>query len=168
MNKKRKGVTLMELIIAMGLISVIIALSFFFFSANNRKINELQIRSELQADAGICMKYISKNVMEASKGEIVISPLNEQNIVLDTISDIGNKIEDGVQFVFDSDKRQLIMKTKVPSDGSYSDKIICSNVSSFLAWLDGEDGINIELSLENKGITYKITDSFIFRNKHLN
>ncbi|MHC1685754.1 MAG: PilW family protein [Clostridiaceae bacterium] len=67
MYKKKKGVTLIELLIALSLSAIVSSGIYFFFFSNSNTINKTQYRSDLQGEGEIIIKRLSKTLLQAKK-----------------------------------------------------------------------------------------------------
>lgn len=160
-NKKRDGVTLIELIITLGIMSIVTGLIFFFYFTNQKKIGEIEIKSDLQYEAKTVLDNISKGAMEStgarwndSTMELSFDRVNEGDIVFKL-----NKDEHKISFK--KDETDIVLSNHFKSieiddqmDETGDEKII-------------KDKITLKLTLENKGITYKVEENYVFRNSHL-
>ena len=160
-NKKRDGVTLIELIITLAIMSIVTGLIFFFYFTNQKKISEIEIKSDLQYEAKTVLDNISKIAME-STGAI----FNDSAMEL-----CFNGVDDGdVVFKLNKDEHKISFK-KGETD------IVLSNHFKNIE-IDGQmdetgdvkiikDKIKLKLILENKGVTYEVEENYVFRNSHL-
>lgn len=161
--KRKSGVTLIELIIALGLLGVVTALIFFFFSINQKTLANVSVKSDLQYEAKVVIDKLSKYAMEATSAKV---DRYTGDIYFDLVTDSGDKIYEGAVFVKEDKTLKLLLKneTATPDEIHLSDY-----VDRLEATVKQEDGsIAIDLVLENKGITYSVKESYLFRNKHLN
>ena len=62
--KKKKGLTLLELVIVLGLMGIVTSLIFSFVNVTQRKSKELNIRQELQFEGTMITESMMKNVLE--------------------------------------------------------------------------------------------------------
>lgn len=88
--KRKKGLTLLELVIVLGLMSIVTSLVFGFVNITQRKSKELDIRQNLQHDGTMITESMMKNVLE-SKGMYALEF---------TTGQIPNKVT-GLVFGFD-------------------------------------------------------------------
>lgn len=108
--KRKKGLTLIELLLALSLMIVILGVVFTFFRVNSRSINESQIKSDLQAEGKIVMDILTANIMEAKAIDKLefISPTDK------TINSLGLKLiklsdtdVDRVEFTLDKNEFKI-------------------------------------------------------------
>ncbi len=167
MNNRKciKGITLIELIITLGLLGVITALVFSFFFTNKNTLNKVEIKSDLQYEAKEVMNKISKYAMEASKVEI-----GE-----DKVTFLGADVNDKVVFKVtecskteEGNKVTFTGQALTMSIGEATEKEICTRLKFITFSGDEEKNIEVKLMLEEKNVTYSISDNFVFRNSHLN
>lgn len=162
-GKRKRGVTLLELIIALGLLGMITALVFFFFNTNQKTLGNVSVKSDLQYEAKVIIDNFSKYAMEATSSKI---DTNTGNVSFDLVTDVGEKVYDGAVFQKDGATLKLTLKDK---NNAINEKILSEYVKSFDTIINQEAGsISLDLVLENKGILYVIKENYLFRNKHLN
>lgn len=162
--KSKKGVTLIELVIALGLLSVIVAFVFSFFFANEKKLDEVTIKSDLQYEAKVVMDAISKYAMSATKVKYDTS-IDPNTITFSLVDEDGAIIEDGAMFNINKPQITLIEKN---ADGTeIVSKTICSNSKIIKVSGNKEKNIDVKLTLEKDGVSYSIEEGFLFRNSHL-
>ena len=156
-NKKRNGVTLIELVIALAIMSIVTGLIFFFYFTNQKKISEIEIKSDLQYEAKTVLDNISKVAMESTGARWSES----------TMELCFNGVDDGdVVFKLNKDEHKISFK-KGETDIVLSNHFKNIEIEELV---DGEvikDKIKLKLTLENKGITYKVEENYVFRNSHL-
>ena len=169
--KGRRGITLIELIITLGLIGVVTSLVFSFFFSNKKTLNNVEVKSDLQYEAKEVMNKISKYAMEATKAEfeagkmtLVFTMVDDSEIVFtvkgeDPLGDGKSKESDGKVIITGKEIRF--------GNGRPSDSIICTNLKSLTLYGDKDKGINVDLELEKSGVSYSVADSFLFRNREL-
>ena len=91
MSKKlkiKKGLTLLELIVVLGLMSIITMLVFSFVDLTQKKSNELDVKQQLQHEGTMITENLMDNILSANK---------IYSIELDTENNIKN-----ISFDFDS------------------------------------------------------------------
>lgn len=163
--KRKRGVTLIELIIAFGIFGVIISLIFSFFFSNKKSLNNAEIKSSLQYEAKVVMDKLSSVAMEASNGKFQEDIVTGDKIIsFNTVDSItGNLIEDGVKFIFHGDNVALTEK-------GLSSVELCKTTDlkiSVYTNITDKQGIKVKLVFENKDVAYSIEDNFTFRNSHI-
>lgn len=65
MKKKKKGLTLLELVIVLALMGLVTMLVFSFTNLTQKKSKELEIRQELQHEGTMITESFMKNVLQA-------------------------------------------------------------------------------------------------------
>lgn len=160
-NKKRDGVTLIELVITLGIMSIVTGLIFFFYFTNQKKISEIEIKSELQYEAKTVLDNISKVAMEStgamwseSTMELCFNGVDGGDIVFKLNKD-EHKIsfkKGETDFVLSNHFKSIEIDGQMNETGD--EKII-------------KDKVKLKLILENKGITYEVEENYVFRNSHL-
>lgn len=88
MDKRIKGFSILELVISIGIMSIITSLIMMFFISNYKSFKLIRNDTELQFHAQYILNYISNKTMKSSKVEVlringttsVINSENECNI----------------------------------------------------------------------------------------
>ncbi len=154
LNRKKKGVTLIELVIALGLLAIVTSFIFSFFFSNERKLEEINTRSDLQYEAKVILDSISKHAMAATKCKVD----KELDGTVKTIT--FSKVEDdGAEFIIEG--YNVYLSTK--EDGK---RLIGSHLHHIETSDDVLKSIEIRLSLKAEDIDYSVKESFLFRNSH--
>lgn len=83
LNKKEKGFTLVETILAMTLTIVILGMIFQMFNTNKKIISYVDIKSTLQAEGRAIQENLSKIGMEASSIDYIEDSLDSDYLVDD-------------------------------------------------------------------------------------
>ncbi|MDU1412361.1 MAG: type II secretion system protein [Clostridium sp.] len=160
-NKKRNGVTLIELVIALAIMSIVTGLIFFFYFTNQKKISEIEIKSDLQYEAKTVLDNISKVAMESTDAKWN-----------DSIMELCFNGVDGGDIVFklNKDEHKIFFK-KGETDFVLSNHFKNIEIEDSIDETNHEkiikDKIKLKLILENKGITYEVEENYVFRNSHL-
>lgn len=181
--KNKKGLTILELIIALAIAASLLAIAFSFFLPQQKVLNDTTKRSQLQMDTQLIMESMTKSAMEASK----ISSITTKDGTLHT-SDLDSlyntkDLEKIVFSVYNTDNsgtRNLayeytykIVGGKVTfTDSSGIEKTLAENVKAIkVTPLDGNsigqcEGIKIEIQLASAGIKdYNTMSNVYFRNR---
>ncbi|MGL4741561.1 MAG: prepilin-type N-terminal cleavage/methylation domain-containing protein [Sarcina sp.] len=90
--KKKKGLTLLELVIVLGLMGIVTAIIFGFVNTTQRKSKELEIRQELQHDGTMITESMMKNVLQTKNIDSLImddTTSTELNDIKEIIFDLG-------------------------------------------------------------------------------
>lgn len=161
--KKKKGITLIELVIALGLIGIITALVFSFFFSNKKTLSIVEVKSDLQYEAKVIMNDISKYAMEAKRVEyaagnntITFVSLDDSKIVFTINGGSSSESENKVIIEGNSISR---------GDGSVSKAVLSDNFKKISLHGANDKNINVNLTLVKNGIEYSVADSFLFRNR---
>ncbi len=159
--KKKRGVTLIELIIALGLLTIISSFVFSFFFSNERKLDEVEIKSDLQYESKVIMDKISGYAMAATKVKFDENIDNTPNtITFSTVSDSGVINEDGA--IFSIEGNNIYLDTE-----DITRKQLGSHIESLEVSGDNSKNIVVKLTLKEEEISYSVEESFLFRNSHL-
>ncbi len=162
LNRKKKGVTLIELVIALGLLAIVTSFIFSFFFSNERKLEEINTRSDLQYEAKVILDSISKHAMAATKCK-VDKDLDGavKTITFSKVEDDGTVTDEGAEFIIE--ENNVYLSTK--EDGK---RLIGSHLHHIEISDDILKSIEIRLSLKAEDIDYSVKESFLFRNSHKN
>lgn len=169
--KRKKGVTLLEMLIVLALVVVVLGTVFPFFSTNTKSLNETEIKSQLQQEGQDILNSITQKSMEGQK----ISEINKVDgtSVLDITSCDISKItlllldgSESITYTLNSSNKTF---TDLTSSNVLSTNVKSINVSSIDGKLLGEcEGIKIVMNLSKKysgkEITYSISTNIRFRN----
>lgn len=132
---------------------------FFGFIQGYNSINRTEIKSELQEECENAMNSISKAFMQG-KDLTEVKYLNFDNRY---VKSLKLNLDDDEYFLFTLDKSNLICKKHLSS--KKSNFVVASDIK-YLKVVESEDkkGVNIEICLEKKKISYKANDHIYFRN----
>lgn len=172
--KCKKGLTLLELIIALALTIVILGVVLTFFIVSNKSIKESSIKSDLQREGKVTMELLTANIMEAK----AIDKLEFGDD--DSIKTLGLKLikildtdADRVEFNLNNNELRLkklkinqILSTKVKSiklDGINTKKDY-SNASVLDELNKDMKILKLEIVVEDKGVQYKLSNNIVLRN----
>lgn len=159
LNRKKKGVTLIELVIALGLLAIVTSFIFSFFFSNERKLEEINTRSDLQYEAKVILDSISKHAMAATKCKVKESDGTVKTITFSKVEDDGTVTDEGAEFIIE--ENNVYISTK--EDGK---RLIGSHLHHIETSDDVLKSIEIRLSLKEEDIDYSVKESFLFRNSH--
>lgn len=163
--KVKKGVTLLELIITLGLLGMITALVFFFFGSNQKTLRIIGVKSNLQYEAKVVMDSISKYAMEAASAKAEPYTGETENISFNLLSHEGDKILDGAVFSKEGSNLTVTLTNEL---GESNSRVLSEYVESIKAVVNQvEDSISIDLTLTNKGVSYSVKENYLFRNSHV-
>jgi type II secretory pathway pseudopilin PulG len=90
-KKCRKGLTILELVIAMGIAASLLVVTFSFFLPQQKALKDTTNRSQLQMDTQLILDSISSSVMEASKIEAITS--KKEGEVTSNLAILGGLID---------------------------------------------------------------------------
>lgn len=163
--KNKKGITLIELVITLGLIGIITGLVFFFFNSNKRAFDRVEIQSDLQYEAKEVMNKFSKYAMEAKS----VTYSETSNSIVFSLIPSAEDGTDTVEFIIEGGTATLIDSNTIEYIGNkilMNSTEICTNLKSITLSGDKSRNVQIDLTLEYKGISYSVKDNFLFRNSH--
>lgn len=108
---KKKGLTLLELVIVLGLMSIVTMLIFSFTNTTQGKSKELEIRQELQHEGAMVTESFMKNVLQAegvSKIELLSNgSMNINSIEFMITKDIAAKKTQTARYKLNSKELKL-------------------------------------------------------------
>ena len=136
----KKGLTLIEVNLALVIFMILLAIVSPFFYSNFKSLNEADIRLELQGKGEKILDDINKKALEASG----IEELKDKN----NVKEITFKYEDGSKYTWKNHYENGI-KVKLLPKGSNE---------------ENAKGISIELTLKKKEIEEKLSTDVYFRN----
>lgn len=111
MNKKSKGFTVLELIIALGLIVVILGVIYLFYSSNSKTLKTTEIKSDLQVEAEKIQKELFKYGTQAKE----IEEIYDENKFKVNIDDKN------YASILDSNGKLIVSELKLKGEGEESD-----------------------------------------------
>ncbi|EQB87473.1 prepilin-type N-terminal cleavage/methylation domain-containing protein [Clostridium punense] len=169
--KKRKALTLIEVLIALSILAIVMGILFPFFIRIFKAYNNTAIKSELQNEAENAIRIISKIAMEAKKvnsldganidnssGVYKIDGSSHKTLELLSGSDEINKfqLEEGLLY-------------KIPP---INEKVQIANYVTYLEIVPLDEttfqqsrGIKMVLHMKKKEVEYKVSNILFFRNK---
>lgn len=119
MKKKKKGLTLLELVIVLGLMGLVTMLIFSFTNTTQRKSKELEIRQELQHEGTMITESFMSNVLQ-TEGitsitiENAISNVDEKLLIKNIEFKMSNgkikDIENIIGVIYEKDSNNLKLK----------------------------------------------------------
>lgn len=169
--KKKKALTLIEVLIALSIFTIIMGVLFPFFISSYKSFNNTTIKSDLQHEAENAIRSISKIAMEAKK----VNSLDGANIDSSSgVYKIDGTSYKTLEILSGSDE---INKIQLDNEVLYkisprNEKIdIGSHITCLeIMPLDGltfqkSKGIKVVLHMKKKEVEYKVSDILFFRNK---
>lgn len=148
LNMKRLGVTLLELMLKLSIITVVLGIAVFMIVTGNKEFNEADVRSDLQIEGEKIREKISDIGIKASGIEMVFP--DNQSGEIDYLV-IKSYVEaDGIPTYFKIQKRgkKLIVAKNISTSFSSSSakEIISENI----------DKLSITQNPNNKSISFNI------------
>ncbi|WP_238884244.1 prepilin-type N-terminal cleavage/methylation domain-containing protein [Clostridium sp. YIM B02551] len=167
MKKRKKGFTIIELLLVLALSAVVLGVVFSFFLSNTRTINATGVNSDLQEEAQDITEKITKDLMEAESIRAIINS-DSVDVLTRNSCDIS-RVEIG--FLTVESVTYLLSGSNLTKNG----EVIGTDVESLnVETLDGRSfsqtkGVKITINLSkdfaNENYTYKASTNIIFRNK---
>lgn len=159
-----KGFTLVEVIMALGIFTIVLGILFPFFLSNYKTINNTSIKSNLQWEAENIMQYVSKSFMEGNSIEniknIKDNDVEYVKIKLDNDNYYSFKLE-GSKLIYESSEKPI---KKVIGENVYKFQVIPDNIESENP--ENITGVDIKIILKKKDIEYTIKDHIFLRNSN--
>lgn len=123
--RHRKGYTMTEVLITVGVISIIFGVGPQMFLQLNRFIKVNQKKMELQREARVILSTINRNLRMAVGNSILIDRFNTSQPYC---SRIRFTRPDGVTYTFYQQGQRLYMVHEQPSAGINTSKLLSENV----------------------------------------
>ena len=169
--KKTKGMTLIELVITMGILSIILGVITIMFTANSKVFSKIDLNSELQLEGEIIQRELMK-ILPESKGIIDIN-FDTNGVTGEIISfTVGDEAYNH-RFLLEN-KEFHYQKLDLEEGKVLEEKLLSSNVDSIKINSQQEAEILTSTSVEfkirlvkKKGtqeIEYEIDSYIVFRN----
>lgn len=167
----KKGVTLLEMIIAFAILAILIAVVSPFFFTNYKALNDADIKVELQRQGDEIIEDLTNNSMKCSKLNGIID-YRENSVSLDNVGEVSVKSVDfNVKEIDKNDtnviKDKIVTSTFQLKDGVDENKVI--EYVKIKPLPDGKsyneaNGIKITIKLEKRKITKELSTEIYFRN----
>lgn len=129
MKKDNKGFSLVELLIAIAISSIVLMALVMLITQAVRSYTKQTALAQIQSDADISLNQMSKNILEAT--EIRIEKLNNGDVTIYTnkVIEKKNNVEVGIEwgYYYESSTQQLWYTNSNKSEMS----LVCDNVTSF-------------------------------------
>lgn len=177
MKGDKKGFTIIELIISLGILAIVLSLVFTFFMSNQRSMSKIEVKSSLQQEAQIVLDYISKSGMQAGKitsiNGISDSNLINQNTSNAPIDSIVFEAYDGNNYSFTLNNTTHELHY---SGSGVSDKVIGRYVKGItVSIINGTSStyynncsavkVKVAFNKNNDSSDYEVAINVYFRNK---
>jgi len=178
-RKKSKGLTVLELMLALAIGAMFIAIFFQFFLIHQKALNSTAVKSQLQMDMQQIMESFTQSAMEASG----ISDINgvdpktqSSNSAFSKAIDINSDIIFTVNDIeiYNNYSIDNVNKISVQKESSTIGKTLSSNLSNLNVIPIGGTGfsdcggitVDIQLLGSDGKTTYSASNSIYFRNKN--
>lgn len=178
LRKKRRGLSLIELVVALSLVSIILMIVGPFFISNYKTLNKTSNQIDFQREAKSIMNYFTKSAMESSN---ILNVSNVRKKDSNNLEDNKVNSKDGylkVTFNNEDNSREtefrfedgsLYMKTNDQKETKIGDFVKEINLTALPNGnsFKNAKSIKIEILLDNKNNkSYKVSDILTFRNKN--
>ena len=164
---KQRGLTLIEVIIAMAIMMIVGGVVTTMTVGNNKILSKVDMKSELQMEAQIIQAQVNKVALE-SKGISAVEFIDNNG----HIKSISIEDEEYI-YQFSVDNQQVIYQ-KLSSDEVLQEKVLASYISSIQVIPSKEDDLlnsnymefNINLSMKRGAqvVDYRVDNYIVFRN----
>lgn len=126
-SKSKKGLTLLELVMVLGLMGIVTMLVFSFTNLTQRKSKELEIRQELQHEGTMITESFMKNVLQA-QGISKIELLGSGSTKIKSIDFINDIVSNKTQVVrYKIDNKDLKLSEVITDNPSATSPTITEN-----------------------------------------
>lgn len=186
MRKKKSGFTLIELMISLGILSIILALVYSFFLSSQKNMSRTQVKSDLQLQAQGILDYVSKKGMQAQSINSITGAAGSINLTTsapDTLVKEIRFLNDTESYSFnltnfDSENNTYDLNyTEQPSAstkkiGQYVKDIKISIINGDASTNYGNcSALKVTIDLSKKGANnetfdYSVTTNVYFRNRN--
>lgn len=173
--KSKKGLTLIELIVALALSIVILGVILTFFIVGNKSMKEASIKSDLQREGKVAMELLTSNIMEAKAIDKLEFEDDNSSIKTLGLKLIKLSKEDIDRVEFNVNKNELKIKkgtlnqklsskiksiklNNIDSTEDYSNKSALENLNK------DTNVLKLEIIVEDKGMQYKLSNDIVLRN----
>ncbi|HII4499860.1 TPA: PilW family protein [Clostridium perfringens] len=190
---KRRGLSLIELVVALSLIAIILMIVSPFFISNYVTLDKTSNQIDFQREAKAIMNYFTDSAMEASNIESLTNVKNEvlsNNNYTESLKKNSLKSKDGyLKLTFNNSEnknehttfilkdKSLYMKKKESEEFKIGDLVSSIELTSLTEGVaQGKETINnfknanaikIEIVFDTKNNTpYKVSNILTFRNKN--
>ena len=118
------GMSLIELLVAIAASSLVMTAALMLLIQGTNSYRNQTTGAQLQEDANITLNHLSDSIMEAT----VVEVSNSESVNGNTKEFYVNA---DTKYRFDEDNGILYVTKKDPTSGSYSDSVLCTNVTKF-------------------------------------
>jgi prepilin-type N-terminal cleavage/methylation domain-containing protein len=176
-KQRKRGVTILELIIAMGILAILTTVVFSVFLSNHKNLTRTGVKSELQQEAQQILEKITKSGMQAER---IYSISNTESLIDKNTANVSIS---NLSFVTDTGERCIFNFNSLTKELRFTglgltDGLIGSNVKDFKASIiNGTasinygncSGVKLTLVLSRRAvgsdmIDYEVTTNVYFRN----
>lgn len=189
---KRRGLSLIELVVALSLIAIILMIVSPFFISNYVTLDKTSNQIDFQREAKAIMNYFTDSAMEASNIESLTNVKDEvlsNNTYTDSLQNNSLKSEDGyLKLTFNNSEnknehttfilkdRSLYMKKNDSEEFKIGDLVSSIELTSLTEGgsqgkvinnFKNANAIKVEITFDTKNNTpYKVSNILTFRNKN--
>ena len=185
---KRRGLSLIELVVALSLIAIILMIVCPFFISNYVTLDKTSNQIDFQREAKAIMNYFTDSAMEASNIESLTNVKNEvlsNNNYTESLKKDSLKSKDGyLKLTFNNSEnknehttfilkdRSLYMKKNDSEEFKIGDLVSSIELTSLTEGglinnFKNANAIKIEIKFDTKNNTpYKVSNILTFRNKN--
>lgn len=163
---KKRGLTLIEVIIAMAIMVVVGGVVTTMTFSNNKILSKVDMKSELQLEGQLIQTQLNSVAFESSGVKEVVFKGNTSEIESLTLYDGGYDYQFAV-------KGNTVIYRKIQGERVLTEKELSSKVSKIVVVPEGEDLLrsnymefNITLEMKRGGqvVDYQIDNYIVFRN----
>lgn len=182
LRNKKRGLSLIELVVALSLITIILMIVGPFFISNYKSLNKTSNQIDFQREARVIMNYFSDTAMESEKIYRVRDSnkdikLNENNTVSGEsllITFYNDETEDEVRTSFWLKDGVLTYNRKLESNNFKGNKITIGKFIKSITYtampeksnFENATSIKVKIVFDaNNAEPYEVENIFTFRNK---
>lgn len=182
LKNKKRGLSLIELVVALSLMTIILMIVGPFFISNYKSLNKTSNQIDFQRESKVIMNYFSDAAMESEK--IYEIQEGDKNISLDKNNTVsGNEViitfyngetEDDIETSFGLNNGVLTYSKKLESKNFKDNGITIGNFVKSITYTaipdasNFEDATSIKVKIvfdTNNAEPYEIENIFTFRNR---
>lgn len=159
MKKDNRGFTLVELVLAMSMTSLVLLMVIFLLQQGGRYYQNSRRELEIQKEAQMAMSQLNQLIVNSDR------LCKEPGLLrIQSLDDSGNIAEEIVVSLVDG---QLLMSKKSGENVVYADRLMARWVTGFLVELptEADRAVHLELTFDWNGKEYKTVKSIVPRNQ---
>lgn len=182
LKNKKRGLSLIELVVALSLITIVLMIVGPFFISNYKSLNKTSNQIDFQRESKVIMNYFSDAAMESEKIYRIKEDnkdikLDENNIASGNnllITFYNSEPEEDVKTSFWLNNGVLTYNRKLESNNFKGDKVTIGNCIKSITYtsipdrsnFDNATSIKVKIVFDtNNAEPYEVENIFTFRNR---